>query len=76
MVRSNVLRAPISENKKERNKYIPGELLYQYNPEYFDDRLSPPDIQVMEKNYYQPCPFCKRRRTHPECKYPNCNKAM
>jgi molecular chaperone DnaK (HSP70) len=73
-VRSNVLRASIAENRNERNKYIPGELLYQYKPEYFDDRLNPPSIQVMEKNYYEPCPFCKKRRTHPECKYPNCKK--
>ncbi len=74
-IRSNVIRSSLAENRREKKKYIPGELLYQYNPEYFDDRMSPPDYQVFEKNYYEPCPFCKRRRTHPLCKYPNCEKA-
>ncbi len=71
-IRSNVLRAENfhsarHQNEKMRNKYVPGELLYQYNPEYFNTANYPPEIQVNEKLYYQPCAICKRRSHDPDC---------
>jgi hypothetical protein len=37
------------------------------NGEYFDTRNSPPEIQVNEKLYYQPCAICGRKSHDPEC---------
>lgn len=52
---------------QKNDSLIPGELLYSYNPEYFDTRRSPPEHQELEKLYYQPCSFCKRPSNHPLC---------
>jgi len=72
-IRSNVLQDRVfhsarHENEKIRNFYVPGEVLYQYNPEYFNVFNNPPEIQVNEKLYYQPCAICKRKSNHPECR--------
>lgn len=46
---------------------VPGEFLYEYNPSYFDVRLHPPEQQVREKLYYQPCSLCGRASNDPAC---------
>lgn len=46
---------------------VPGEFLYKYNPDYFDRRLNPPEQQVREKLYYQPCSLCGRASNDPAC---------
>ena len=65
------LRPNIATEKKD--EYIPGELLYSYKPDYFDTRRSPPDKQVLEKLYYQPCSLCKRPSNDPLC---NCESFL
>lgn len=47
---------------------IPGELLYQTNPGYFDRRHNPPVYQDLERLYYTPCSLCKRPSNHPLCR--------
>lgn len=46
---------------------VPGEFLYQYDPFYFDVRRNPPERQVLEKLYYQPCSLCGRASNDPAC---------
>jgi actin-like ATPase involved in cell morphogenesis len=46
---------------------VPGELLYEYDPHYFDVRRNPPDYQTLEKLYYQPCSICRRASNDPLC---------
>ena len=47
---------------------VPGEFLYEYDPHYFDTRRDPPDHQVFEKLYYQPCSLCGKASNDPACK--------
>lgn len=47
---------------------VPGEFLYQYNPNYFDVRRSPPEYQDNERLYYQPCSLCGRVSNDPACR--------
>ena len=47
---------------------VPGELLYQYDPRYFDPQNHPPKVQDEEKLYYQPCSICGRRSNDPLCR--------
>lgn len=47
---------------------IPGELLYQFNPYYFDRRADPPHHQDLERLYYTPCSICRRPSNHPLCR--------
>lgn len=47
---------------------IPGELLYQSNPSYFDRRNRPPEHQDLEHLYYTPCSICRRPSNHPLCR--------
>lgn len=47
---------------------VPGEYLYEYDPCYFDTRRSPPEYQVLEKLYYQPCSVCRRASNDPLCR--------
>lgn len=51
---------------------VPGEYLNAYNPHYFDVRRSPPEEQVEEKLYYEPCAICGRASNDPLCK---CDRA-
>ena len=60
-VRSNIGDRPADD-------LVPGELLYQTQPGYFDARLSPPKVQVNERLYYQPCAKCGRMINDPLCK--------
>jgi actin-like ATPase involved in cell morphogenesis len=63
---SLVMRSNIANSKDEF--LVPGELLYTYNRHYFDVRLNPPQIQVEERLYYQPCSICGRISNDPLCK--------
>lgn len=47
---------------------VPGEVLYRFNPFYFQTQRNPPQIQVEEKLYYEPCAICRRRSNDPLCK--------
>ena len=60
-VRANVT------NVQDRGK-IPGDYLYQLEPNYFDTRRRPPEEQNLEKLYYQPCSVCGRASNDPACK--------
>ncbi len=59
-IRSNIA------NRKD-SKLVPGELLYEYAPEYFDRRLNPPEYQDRERLYYKPCSICGRASNDPLC---------
>jgi hypothetical protein len=59
-LRSNII-------DREDRSAIPGELLYETDPAYFDVRTNPPQIQVDEVLYYQPCARCGRRSNDPLC---------
>ncbi|MEU1950836.1 Hsp70 family protein [Nocardia rhamnosiphila] len=63
---SVVIRSNIADKKDD--SYVPGELLYTYNSTYFSRALNPPQIQVDERLYYEPCAICKRRANHPDCR--------
>ena len=47
---------------------VPGEVLYRFNQFYFRRDQSPPQIQVLEKLYYDPCAICGLRSNDPKCK--------
>jgi hypothetical protein len=47
---------------------VPGEYLNELDPHYFDSRGNPPEEQVLEKLYYQPCAGCGRPSNDPLCK--------
>jgi hypothetical protein len=60
-----VLRSNIA-NRADAS-LVPGELLFSYNSYYFDKRLNPPQIQVDEQLYYEPCAICGRASNDPLC---------
>ncbi|HRQ76172.1 MAG TPA: Hsp70 family protein [Phycisphaerales bacterium] len=47
---------------------VPGELQYELEPNYFDTRRKPPQIQVEERLYYAPCAKCGRLSNDPACR--------
>jgi hypothetical protein len=49
-------------------RLVPGEYLYSYDPWYFDERRRPPDYQVFERLYYEPCALCGRASNDPACR--------
>ncbi len=53
---------------REDNSLVPGELLYKLNPFYFRREQNPPQIQVDEKLYYDPCSICRRPSNDPMCR--------
>lgn len=61
-----VVRANIAD--RQDSALVPGELLYTYDPYYFDVRRDPPEYQDLERLYYQPCSICKRASNDPLCK--------
>ncbi|PSR64262.1 MULTISPECIES: Hsp70 family protein [Nocardia] len=63
---SLVIRSNLADTRDD--SYVPGELLYTYKPTYFSRALNPPQIQVDERLYYQPCAICHRRSNDPECR--------
>jgi molecular chaperone DnaK len=62
---SLVMRSNIASH--EDNKLVPGEVLYRFAPLYFDTRNGPPQFQVDERLYYEPCTYCKRASNDPLC---------
>lgn len=64
---SLVFRSNIAASNKHQIT-VPGELLYQLDPHYFDNRMDPPQIQVDERIYYKPCAYCGRAINDPLCK--------
>lgn len=61
-----VVRANLADKKDDY--YVPGELLYTQNSTYFSRAKNPPQIQVDERLYYQPCAICKRQSNDRECR--------
>jgi len=59
------MRSNIAARKDE--SLIPGEVLYRYNPSYFRVEQNPPQIQVEERLYYEPCSMCGRASNDPLC---------
>lgn len=53
---------------REDDSLVPGEVLYRHNPFYFRVDQNPPQIQVDEKLYYDPCSMCQRASNDPECR--------
>lgn len=62
---SLVMRSNIASY--EDNKLVPGEVLYRFAPLYFDTRNGPPQFQVDERLYYEPCIHCRRASNDPLC---------
>lgn len=60
------IRANTADRKDMR--LVPGELLYSYDPFYFDTRLRPPADQVHERLYYESCANCERASSDPLCR--------
>lgn len=52
---------------------VPGELLFSYNRYYFDKRVNPPQVQVDEQLYYEPCSLCGLASNDPLC---NCSSRL
>lgn len=61
-----VVRSNVAMNQQEIN--VPGELMYEVSPHYFDRRREPPEIQDEERLYYTPCSICQRASNDPLCK--------
>lgn len=59
------LRSNIAVSKNQ--SLIPGELIHQIDRFYMDTRNDPPEHQVLENLYYQPCSICHRPSNHPRC---------
>jgi len=53
---------------REDDSLVPGEVLYRYNPYYFRVEKDPPQIQVDERLYYEPCSGCGRASNDPQCR--------
>ncbi|MDE3021710.1 MAG: Hsp70 family protein [Pseudomonadota bacterium] len=62
---SLVMRSNIAAH--EKLELVPGEVLYRFNPMYFDLRRHPPQFQVDEHLYYTPCSICGRPSNDPLC---------
>ena len=61
-----VMRSNIAA--RENKALVPGEVLYRFDPLYFDVRNSPPQLQIDEKLYYEPCAYCHRASNDPLCR--------
>ena len=46
---------------------VPGEVVRRKDPQRLDLRRDPPQIQIDEDLYYQPCAICGRPSNHPDC---------
>lgn len=49
-------------------RLVPGELLFTYDPHYFDTRGRASAVQNFERLYYEPCALCGRRSNDPMCR--------
>lgn len=61
-----VMRSNIAANQDP--KQVPGEVLYKFDPMYFDLRHDPPRFQDEERLYYVPCSLCGRPSNDPLCR--------
>lgn len=69
LARSNLFQRTNVAKLDERNqaygelwKYVPGDLIEQWQPSYFDTRSNAATPrQLEERNFYVPCARCKRR---------------
>jgi len=52
---------------REDQSLVPGEVQYRHNPFYFRVEQYPPQIQVEERLYYEPCVMCGRASNDPLC---------
>jgi molecular chaperone DnaK len=52
----------------EDKSLVPGEVLYRFEPLYFDSRSAPPKFQIDELMFYEPCSYCRRASNDPLCK--------
>ena len=59
------IRANVSST--DDKYFVPGELLYRYEPDYFARSQRPPDEQVSERLFYEPCAGCGRASNDPLC---------
>lgn len=53
---------------REDDSLVPGEVLYRHNPYYFRVEQNPPQVQVEERLYYEPCVMCGRASNDPLCR--------
>lgn len=53
---------------REDASLVPGEVLYRYDPFYFRVEQNPPQVQVDEHLYYEPCAICGRASNDPLCR--------
>ncbi len=53
---------------REDDSLVPGEVLYRFNPFYFVTDRHPPQIQVEERLYYEPCCICGAASNDPKCR--------
>lgn len=53
---------------EEKDSLVPGEVMYRYNSFYFRVERNPPQIQVEERLYYEPCAICRRASNDPLCR--------
>lgn len=53
---------------REDLSLVPGEVLYKINPNYFRVEQRPPQVQVEEHLYYEPCAICRRPSNDPLCR--------
>jgi molecular chaperone DnaK len=54
---------------REDNILVPGEVMYRFDPTYFWTHTGrqPPQIQIDEHLYYEPCVICGRSSNDPLC---------
>jgi hypothetical protein len=60
-----MMRANLADRKDI--KLVPGEVVKQLDPFYFDPARKSPQVQEEEYLYYQPCAYCKRPSNDPLC---------
>lgn len=60
-----VMRSNLAD--REDINLVPGEVVKQLDPYYFDPAKNSPQVQVEEYLYYQPCSYCKRPSNDPLC---------
>ena len=61
-----VMRSNLAAHEDDR--LVPGEVLYRFDPLYFDTRRAPPQVQVDERLYYEPCTYCGKASNDPLCR--------
>ncbi len=61
-----VMRSNVADS--EDKGLVPGEVLYEFESQYFEERNYPPKIQNLERLYYKPCAYCGRSSNDPLCR--------